>query len=447
MHRLAAFGLMLVSATSVVGAEPSPNSPRMTPVVKAVKRVRPAVVNLHSQKTAPGSASLAGAMANSGRMSGMGTGVIVDPRGYIVTNHHVVEDVTNLRATLMDGSVYPAEIVARDQATDLALIAIRTSQPLAAMPLGDSADVMIGETVIAVGNAFGYEHTTTVGYVSELHRDVRLSDEQSYKDLIQTDAAINPGNSGGPLVNLDGEMIGLNVAIRAGAQNIGFAITTNEVKRVLARLLSVQRLRRTYHGLGCQTADGEDGRRGKVIVKRVDAAGPGDAAGLKIGDRLLAVDENAVDAAFDLERFLLDKRAGEQSRIRFLRDGAERAATLTIGVAPVRSTEPAGVVWRRTGMRLSEAPVAVSEVRRTSSASMLNGGLRVQEVAPHSPADTAGLKSGDIFVGIEDRETLTLEHVLVMLKQAGGRDHSRFKFWLVREGKLHYGTMDLLADD
>ena len=154
----------------------------------------------------------------------MGTGTIVDERGYILTNYHVVSDVRRIEVTLDDGRGCTAELVAYDAAADLAVIKIPAPKPLPVIRIGTSSDLMEGESVIALGNAFGYEQTVTRGIISALGRDVQVSDTQAYDDLIQTDASINPGNSGGPLLNIDGEMIGVNVAVRAGAQGIGFAI-------------------------------------------------------------------------------------------------------------------------------------------------------------------------------------------------------------------------------
>src|SRR5262249_29401120 len=141
------------------------------------------------------------------RVNGMGTGIIIDPRGYIVTNQHVVEDVNVIRIRLSDGSAHNARVLARDQEGDLAILKIDTNRPLPTIPLGTATDLMVGETVIAVGNAYGYEHTVTVGVVSAIKRDVTLNKDISYKSLIQTDASINPGNSGGPLLNINGELI------------------------------------------------------------------------------------------------------------------------------------------------------------------------------------------------------------------------------------------------
>ena len=151
----------------------------------------------------------------------MGTGVVVDPRGYIVTNYHVVEGVRQINVTLASGEAHIARLVSHDPETDLAIIKIPTKVAMPLISIGRSDDLMVGEEVIAIGNAYGYEHTHTRGIISALHRTVKVTDSQYYRDLIQTDASINPGNSGGPLLNVDGQMIGINVAVRVGAQGIG----------------------------------------------------------------------------------------------------------------------------------------------------------------------------------------------------------------------------------
>ena len=180
----------------------------------------------------------------------MGTGVVIDPRGYILTNYHVVDGVKEIQVTLADerqlrrqaARPRPRDRSGPDQDRRLA-----TSLPV--IPIGTSSDLMTGESVIAVGNAYGYEHTVTRGIISALHRAVQVSDAQFYDDLIQTDASINPGNSGGPLLNIDGEMIGINVAVRAGAQGIGFAIPVDKVMKVAADLLARRPTTRRWHGM------------------------------------------------------------------------------------------------------------------------------------------------------------------------------------------------------
>ena len=167
----------------------------------------------------------------------MGTGVVIDPRGYVITNYHVVEDVDDIRVTLHNGETTSAELVAARVRKDLALIKVNTEQPLPTIPRGTSSDLMVGESVIAIGNAYGYVHTSTQGIISALHRDVPVNDTQDYHDLIQISAGINPGNSGGPLLNIDGEMIGVNVAVRVGAQQIAFAIPIDQVVEIVTEMI------------------------------------------------------------------------------------------------------------------------------------------------------------------------------------------------------------------
>ena len=193
---------------------------RETPIVLAIRRASPAVVNIHGQKTVR--ATAAGRAGNSGpdtfrQVNGMGTGIVIDSRGYVLTNYHVVEDVDDIRVTLHGGETTTAEIVASRIRNDLALIKVNVNEPLQTIPRGTSSDLMVGESVIAIGNAFGYVHTSTLGIISALHRDVPVNETQDYEDLIQISAGINPGNSGGPLLNIEGEIIGVNVAVRVGA--------------------------------------------------------------------------------------------------------------------------------------------------------------------------------------------------------------------------------------
>src|SRR5207302_2494486 len=242
LHRNVLVIAIVSAALAVLAAavQAAPPNPRRTPVVDVVERVRAAVVNIHSERTVRGPATeeLFAHAPSQNRINGMGTGIVIDPRGYIVTNQHVVEDVSVIRVRLNDGAGYNARVIARDAESDLALLKVDAPAPLPTMPLGTATDLMVGETVIAIGNAYGYEHTVTVGVVSAVGRDVTLNREVSYKALIQTDASINPGNSGGPLLNIQGRLVGVNVAIRAGAQGIGFAIPVDTMIRVAGQMLA-----------------------------------------------------------------------------------------------------------------------------------------------------------------------------------------------------------------
>ncbi|HEV3119081.1 MAG TPA: trypsin-like peptidase domain-containing protein, partial [Gemmataceae bacterium] len=437
LHRCVAAAAVLgavLALASPFAHSASPN-PRRTPVVDVVARVRAAVVNIHSERTVHGPASeeLFAHTPSQNRINGMGTGIIVDPRGYIVTNHHVVEDVSVIRIRLSDGTNYSARILTRDPETDLALLKIEPGRPLPTMPLGTSTDLLVGETVIAIGNAYGYEHTVTVGVVSAVKRDVILNKEISYKQLIQTDASINPGNSGGPLLNINGELIGVNVAIRAGAQGIGFAIPVDSVLRVVADMLSTRRRNGTWHGLVCRdcvgdldeekTALGNDAS-GKektvshratppppagslarwVVVERVEQASPGARAGLKDGDVIVEAGDLHVACGLDLERAFLDRAAGDSVPVVVRRKGDEKRLALVL--QPLESPAPpaADVVWRKLGLRLRV--VAAEAVSRNNP--QLHGGVAVTDLDPQGPAAKAGIQRGDILVGLHQWEAVSV---------------------------------------
>ena len=273
-------GLCLLFAwasTSVMGLA---SDRRMTPIVRAIQRIKYSAVNIHTEKTTYGDSLFASSKGR--KVNGMGTGVVVDERGYIATNYHVVNGVDSMRCTLYDGSTYMAQVVSFDSEKDIALIKIHASRPLKVMPLGTSSDLMLGETVLALGNAYGYEHSVTAGIVSSLSRDVEVNEKQSYENLIQTDASINPGNSGGPLVNLDGEVIGINVAIRAGAQRIGFAIPIDDARRIIAKLLSIEQIDGTWHGVVAEDVKSAD--KQELRIRRIQPDSPAGTAGLSPGD-------------------------------------------------------------------------------------------------------------------------------------------------------------------
>ncbi|QDU64010.1 Putative serine protease HhoA precursor [Planctomycetes bacterium Pan216] len=440
--RISTFAMVVAALLAVGGlAQAGPSSSRMTPLVKAIARVRPAVVNIHSEKNvAPASGPFTNVAATPNRLSGMGTGVVVDARGYVVTNYHVIEDVSSIRVTLWDGSTYSAQIVSHDPGTDLALLRIHPRKRLQTMPFGSSDDLMLGETVIAIGNAYGYENTITRGIISELHRDVRLSDHQAYRDLIQTDASINPGNSGGPLINADGEMIGLNVAIRAGAQCIGFAIPVREVIHVVAKLMSVERVGQVWHGLELQPADLDDTKPGKVIIKRITSSSPADKAAIRVGDRLLSVDNESVNTPIDLERILLDRRPYDKIEVTLARGHRQVTTTLVLEPTPSQKDRPGEYVWRHLGVRLRQQS-GDSDIKQISR--QLRGGMRILEIEEHSPCDRAGMQVGDVLVGLHHWETLSLDNVLYVISRSNKQSLNPVRFFVVRNGQIQRGWLQI----
>jgi serine protease Do len=414
-------------------------NPRRTPVVEAVERVKGAVVNIHSERAlrGAGSADLFPQVAPPGRINGMGTGIIIDPRGYIVTNFHVIEDVSLIRVRLSDRSSHRAQVLARDPESDLALLKIDTPRPLQVMPLGTSSDVLVGETVVAIGNAYGYEHTVSAGVVSAVKRDVNLTKELSYKDLIQTDACINPGNSGGPLLNINGDLIGVNVAIRAGAQGIGFAIPVDTVVRVVADMMSARKRGGVWHGLVCRDRL-EPARASlvrRVVVDRAEASGPADRAGLRPGDVLVQVGDVPVASSIDVERALLDRAAGDAVPVVVRRGGAEKRLELVLQAADRVDLVPAELVWRKLGLRLAPVPAeTVAGVNR-----QLHGGLSVVSVNGDGAAGKAGIQRGDILVGLHHWETLTVDNVAFVLNHPDLASFSPLGFYVIRSGQLRRG--------
>lgn len=433
--------ILLASVATFRGpsACPAAVNSRRTAVVEVVEKVRAAVVNIHSERTVKGPASedLFALSPSQHRVNGMGTGILIDPRGYIVTNQHVVEDVNVIRVRLSDGSAHTARVLARDHEHDLALLKIDTQRPLPVMPLGTAGDLMVGETVIAIGNAYGYEHTVTTGVVSAIKRDVTLNKDVSYKSLIQTDASINPGNSGGPLLNINGELIGVNVAIRAGAQGIGFAIPVDAMIRAAAEMLSIRKRNSTWHGLVVR--DQVDVNQAPLlrtlVVERCEPAGPALRAGLQRGDVLVQVGDLRVSCSFELERALLDLSAGASVPVVVRRNGAEQKLELTLQKVERSAPVPTDLIWRKLGLRLT--PVNAELVSRSNQ--QLHGGLAVAEVNAEGVAAKAGIQRGDILVGLHQWETLSLDNVAFVITHPDLASFNPLRFFIVRGGQVHRG--------
>ncbi len=425
-----------LSILSTAGADGS--ELRNTPIVKAIQRARGAVVNIRGEKTIV--ATDHSSPADGGRrVNGMGTGVVIDQRGYILTNFHVVDGVREIYVTTADGRRHVAKLVARDMETDLAIIKIDSAEPLPVAPMGTSADLMPGETVIAVGNAYGYEHTVTRGIISALHREVQVNDSQFYKDLIQTDASINPGNSGGPLLNIEGEMIGINVAVRAGAQGIGFAIPVDKAAEVAVKLLATHNAQNTW--VGVESSPNASSAEKGMLVGAVEPDSPADAAGLAAGDVIIAVDDLDVLRPLDFQRAMLERKAGEQLRLKVRRAPDSLELDLTLADLPSRAAPAGQPAWELLGVELK--PIPAEDFRKTYQ-TRYRGGLLVTAVRPHSPADKQGIVPGDALVGMHIWETATLENVAYVLKRSDLVTLSPVKFFILRGDETLYGFLPVV---
>lgn len=408
-------------------------NPRTTPIVHVVAKLKNAVVNIHSEKTDNG--------INISRVSGMGTGIIIDQRGYVVTNYHVIEDVLALKIRLADGSTYHARVLARDAETDLALLKFEPSKPLQVAPIGTAKDLMVGETVIAIGNAFGYEHTVTVGVVSATNRDVSLNKDLGYKALIQTDASINPGNSGGPLLNVLGEVVGLNVAIRREAQGIGFAIPAETLIKVSGEMMAGRR-RKWNSGLTLKDVlllPREEMRPlRKLVVEKVENNSSAALAGIKPGDVLLKVDQLQIDHSLDWERCLIEKRAGDSFEISLDREGRQILGKLSIEKPAAWSSNPEEIIWSRLGVKYTQ----VSGEQISKVHPQLHGGLQITEIKSDGNAAKAGIQKGDTLIGLHQWEMLSSENLIFVLNNPDLSSLNPVRFFVLRNGQLHRGFVD-----
>ncbi|MFQ5634238.1 MAG: Do family serine endopeptidase [Gammaproteobacteria bacterium] len=340
-----------------------------------------------------------------------GSGVIVDAgNGYILTNHHVIEHADEIEVLLSDKRNLKARVVGSDPGTDIAVIQVEDTEKLVQMPLGDSGEIRVGDFVVAIGNPFGLSHTVTSGIVSALGRTGLSRD--GYEDFIQTDASINPGNSGGALINLAGELIGINSAIFSGSGGnigIGFAIPVNIAKSIMTQIIEFGEVHRGLLGVSisdfsADTAEafGIDADVEGALVQEVVADSAAEAAGIEVGDVITAVDDEQVTGASDLRTTIGLRRSGESIRIRLIRDGKERSLTATLS----ELAAPRQVAADQIHPSLGGAEFGNYDGQGPD---FNEPGVLVESVQPGSPAAQRGLRAGDIIVTVNRRRVETLD--------------------------------------
>ncbi len=333
-----------------------------------------------------------------------GTGFVISSDGHILTNHHVVADVDEIEVRFLDGTTATAEIVGQDPKTDLALIRVKDVDDLHVLPLGDSDEILPGDWVIAIGNPFGLDHTVTVGIVSAKGRELGHG---PYDDFIQTDAAINPGNSGGPLLNMRGEVIGINTAINPRANTIGFAVPSNLASSILPQLRETGRVVRGWLGVAIQPlskelqeAFGLDDRSG-ALVAQVTPESPADEAGIERGDVIVRFGETGIEEPRDLSRSVAETPVGDEVRVVVVREGRRRSLEVEIGELeetrgrPERRASPTGL--SAFGLRVSDLSPALRQRYDVDR----EDGVVVTRVEPGGPAAAAGLREGDVIVEVD----------------------------------------------
>ncbi len=374
-------------------------NPRMTPVVMAYRKARPAVVNVSAEKTINCGGGVLGDDPTDQMLSdllrcvpiqSLGGGVVIHPSGYIATNAHVVRNAEKIFVTLADKTKLPAKVIVADLRHDVAVLKVELPKDvkLEFLSLGRSDDLMVGETVIAIGNPMGYSSSLTTGVVSAVGRTLELPNNVKYEGLIQTDAPINPGNSGGPLLNINGELVGLNTAIRADAQNIGFAIPVDIVAAELATLLDVERFHRVVFGASVTTKHGKGGD--ELYIATIRKGTPADGV-LSAGDRLLAMDDRALHQVPDYACALLEAKADQKLTFKVIRDGQEKTVSLTLAAKP----KPDGKALAQKLLGMTVKPVTAEVAKDMGLA--VDKGLVVVELDGNGPAAKLGVKVKDVL--------------------------------------------------
>jgi len=407
-------------------------SVRRTPVVMAVEKAHNAVVNISTEQTVQLRRGFDSFFGRNGdpfdRMfddffsrsprrrtverrkvhTPLGSGSIITPDGLIITNEHVIRRATNIKISLYTGDTFDAELLAADRKEDIALLRIKSDKPIEVIPMGESSDLMLGETVVALGNPYGFENSVTSGIVSALNREISIgsgSEAVNYSGLIQTSALINPGNSGGALINVLGELIGINTAVVDQAQGIGFAIPINHAREVLAPLLATPQVSEAWPGISARTADDRIG----VRVMEVAEKGPASTI-LKTGDVIREIDGTCVTDLFDFLLGIVQHQPEDKVLIEIVRGGVSSKVRITLGRMPVPS--PKEILYAKFGIAAQDHTSSDAQRLRTP----VDYGVRVSEIWRGGPAMDVGLRKGDVIIQIGSLPVRTLRDAAMALR-------------------------------
>ena len=427
--------LMFVVTTSYAALPDSVDGQPLPSLAPLVKKVAPAVVNIRVSQTVRSQSPYGDEMfrrffglpdfegGRSREVASAGSGVIVDAaNGYILTNHHVVDGADKIQISLFNDDSLDAEIIGSDAATDIAVIKV-DPENLVDLPIGNSDEVEVGDFVIAIGNPFGLGHTVTSGIVSALGRTG--INRNGYEDFIQTDASINPGNSGGALVNMRGELVGINSAIvsrTGGNVGIGFAVPSAIARSIMRQILDFGEVRRGLLGVSIQTIDAESAKAlgaevdSGALVSAIEPGSAAETAGLHVDDIIVRVNDKKIDNSRELANAIGLKGSGEIIDIEFVRDGTTHKLQATLG--------------QRTIMQSSGSDVhpGLQGARFATSSANATGGIDVTEVQPGSAAAQRGLRSGDIIIAVNRQQVQNLQQLQEIA------DTNRILFLLVQRG-------------
>ncbi|MBN1208187.1 MAG: trypsin-like peptidase domain-containing protein [Myxococcaceae bacterium] len=430
--RVAGMGRWLLTVLLLASSAQADMARRRDAIVEVVQKVSPAVVYIGTEQEvesrfrrgrSPLEDFFGGYRQERQRVQGLGSGVIIDAAGIIITNEHVIRGASAIHIVLADGRTLEAEVLGSDSPNDLAVLRVSAREPLPTAKLGTSSDLMIGETVIAIGSPFGLSKTVTAGVVSATGRTFRAEDGKVYNDFVQTDAAINPGNSGGPLLNVDGEVIGINTAIFASAQGIGFAIPADKVRRIVDELTRFGKVRPAW--VGIEAVDlppqiaaqlGWDRAYG-ALVAAVEPGSPAEQAGVRRGDVVAEMGGSRITDAEDFDTRVRGYPARSAFPLTLFREGGLRTLQVTPTEFPARLTE--SLAWDRLGLRVKDA----------------RGAIAISAVRPGSVAQDVGLEPGDVILRVNNQPIPNSESFREALLTAR---RGRSVLLLVRRGRYGY---------
>jgi len=424
-----------------VNAQDKPALNRETPVVKVYQRTHKAVVNIAGERLV--STSIWGGFdwpdlfdrwgpRVQTQVAVLGSGVVAHEDGYIITNAHVIRGAQKIKVVFSDGREFPAEIISADESRDLAVLKIPAKEKLPVIGLGRSNDLMIGETVIAIGNPYGYSNTVTSGVISAVGRDIQVDEGFWLRGLIQTDAPINPGNSGGPLLNINGDLIGVNTAIRAEAQNIGFAIPVDTLVDNLTHMLMPEERRRVRLGLTIGRMK-TIGQFSGLVVDAVSKESPADKQGMAAGDLILEIDGHQLTSVIDFYVKMIDKEIGEPIAIRYVRPQEARPKARTVELKMVARPLPDGrkLASQFFQMEVSELTERAARKFGFDSAYPI---MIITDVQARGVADQARLEAGDLILQVNDATVRNLEEFSLEMEKISEGDRVELKILRITLG-------------
>ena len=440
------------TAAAVSSSETTPGS-----FSDLAERVKPAVVNISTTKTFKGRSGLGtpfGRSPFSGRFGddfferffgdipqrefkqrSLGSGFIISNDGYIFTNNHVVEQTDKILVKVSDGKEYEAKIIGTDAKTDIALIKIKPDNSLPFVEIGDSDSVRVGEWVIAIGNPFGLEQTVTAGIVSAKGRVIGAG---AYDNFIQTDASINPGNSGGPLFNMAGKVVGINTAIVAQGQGIGFAIPMNMAKSILSDLKTKGKVTRGWLGISVQDISEDIAKnlnhknKNGALVSDVFKDDPADKAGIKVGDIIVEINGKSIKDTHELLLTIASLHVGEKVLIKGLRDGREISFQV---VVTERKDKPEIALTKKSGGYFGIAAQEITKDLAKQMGISSDAGVIVTDVEEGSPADDVGIQTHDIIVQVNKVKVSSMKKYTTEMNKAAEK---KSVILLVKRGKSNF---------